>query len=538
MSSRLQLANLRYFSPVPRLERPPVVQVDVCVYGGTSAGIVAAVAARRMGKSVALAAFDEHLGGLSSGGLGATDIGNKAAIGGIAREFYRRLGAYYEHPDGEAWTFEPHVAAGIFRDMLAQADVPLCTHQQLMRVHKSGPRIDAIEMSDGTIYRARMFIDATYEGDLLAMAGVSYHVGREGNQVYRETLNGVHFGHPNHNFRAWVDPYRVEGDPASGLLPLVQDAAPLVQGHGDACVQAYNFRMCLTDVLANRIAFPRPADYDPFRYELLRRYIAAGQWEVMWLSTRMPNGKTDTNNAGAIATDHIGANHDWPDGSYTRREAIFQDHVSYTAGLFYFLQNDPRLPEAIRQEMSRWGLCADEFEASGGFPCQLYVREARRMIGGYVMTEHNCRHRRIVEDSVGLAAYTMDSHNCRRLVVGGRVINEGNVEVAPNQPYPISLRAITPRPQECSNLVVPVCLSASHIAFGSIRMEPVFMVLAESAAHVAAMAMDGGCGVAEVPYGPLREALAEAGQVLAWPAPGAIDESVTQKNPARLASPH
>ncbi|HEV7301148.1 MAG TPA: FAD-dependent oxidoreductase [Tepidisphaeraceae bacterium] len=517
MTSLTQLPNLRYFNPVPRLAAPPVIHVDVCVYGATAAGVVAAVAARRLGRTVALVAWDGHVGGLSSGGLGSTDYGKKDCIGGISREFYKRLGAYYEHPEGEAWAFEPKVAERIFRDMLDEADVQPRVDQHLVAVRKTGSRIDAIEMSDGTVYRASVFIDATYEGDLLAMAGVSYHVGREANTVYRETLNGIHFGHPNHNFRAFIDPYRVEGDPASGLIPLVQDAAPGEQGAGDACVQAYNFRMCLSDVPANRRPFPKPANYDAGRYELMRRYLAAGMWDVMWLTSRMPNGKTDTNNWGGIASDHIGANYRWPDGSYAEREAIFQDHVSYIAGLFYYLQNDESVPDHVRHEMGKWGLPLDEFEASGGFPSQLYVREARRMIGRTVVTEHHCRHMQKDTDAVGLATYMMDSHNCRRLVVGGRVLNEGNVEVPPEQPYSISVRAITPHAEQCSNLVVPVCLSASHIAFGSIRMEPVFMVLAQSSAHLAHLAIERRCDVVDVPYEQLQSELLAAGQVLQWP---------------------
>lgn len=491
-----------------------MIDADICVYGGTSAGVVAAVAAARAGLRVALACFDEHLGGLSSGGLGATDIGNKAAIGGISREFYRRLGEYYEKD--EAWTFEPSAAEQIFIDMLKEVHVAPRHHQHLVKVHKQGAHISAIEMSDGTLYRAKQFIDATYEGDLLAMAGVSYHVGREDNRVYHETLNGVHFGHPNHNFKAWVDPYVVEGNPASGLLPLIQNDASGIQGQGDRCVQAYNFRMCLTDVPDNRMPFPKPADYDPARYELLRRYIAAGAWDVMWLTIRMPNGKTDTNNYGAISSDHIGANYRWPEGTYEERETIFQDHVSYTAGLYYFLQNDDRLPDEVRRDMAKWGLCRDEFMATGGFPHQLYIREARRMIADAVMTEHECRGYRKVADSVGLAAYTMDSHNCRRIVVGGRVINEGNVEVPPTSPYAISYRAIIPKAGECVNLTVPVCLSASHIAYGSIRMEPVFMVLGQSAAVAAALSIKQRCGLQDLPYHLLRDALLSGGQVLNW----------------------
>ena len=310
----------------------------------------------------------------------------------------------------------------------------------------------------------------------------------------------------------------VEGDPASGLLPLVQDATAGSQGQGDRCLQAYNFRMCLTDVAANRLPFPRPLDYDPNRYELLRRYIEAGVWDLMWLTIRMPNGKTDTNNHGAIGTDHIGANFGFPDGSYAERERIFQDHVSYTAGLFFYLQNDLLVPQRIRDEMAKWGLCRDEFVETGGFPHQLYIREARRMVGQHVTTEHDCRGRRSAEDSVGLAAYTMDSHNCRRVVVGGRVINEGNVEVPPEKPYSISYGSIIPKKEQCTNLSVPVCLSASHIAYGSIRMEPVFMVLAESAAVAACIAISNQGDLQSVPYVELSAALREAEQILTWPA--------------------
>ena len=512
---RTQLPNLFYYRPQPRLQRPPTIETDVCVYGGTSAGVAATVAARRLGKAAALACFDGHVGGLSSGGLGATDIGNKDAIGGISREFYQRLGRYYEQD--EAWTFEPHVAERIFHDMLAEAGVEVRHYQHLAKVHKEGSRIVAIEMTDGTTYRARAFIDATYEGDLLAMAGVSYHVGREGCEVYKETLNGIHFGDRNHDFRAWIDPYVEPGNPASGLLPLIQDEPIGVQGRGDRCVQAYNFRMCLTDLAANRRPFPRPADYDPARYELLRRYIDAGCWETMWLTIRMPNGKTDTNNCGAIGTDHIGANYRWPEGSYEEREAIFQDHVAYTAGLFYFLQNDARLPDHVLDQMSQWGLPLDEFAVTGGFPHQLYIREARRMIGQHVTTEHDCRSQRVADDPIGLAAYTMDSHNCRRIVIDGRVVNEGNVEVPPYRPYGISYGSIVPKQAECTNLIVPVCLSASHIAYGSIRMEPVFMVLGQSAATAAVLAIDHASDVQAVDYSTVRELLIKNGQILKWP---------------------
>lgn len=534
MAERTQLPNLRYFQP-QTVTRRTEIETDLCIYGGTSAGVAAAVAGRRLGRSVALACFDDHVGGLSSGGLGATDIGNKAAIGGISREFYKRLGSFYEKD--EAWTFEPHAAERVFRDMLDEVGVQPRVHQHLVRVQKDGTRIVSIEMSDGTVYKAKQFVDATYEGDLLAMAGVSYHVGREDNRVYKETLNGIHFGHPNHNLRAWVDPYVVPGDRNSGLIPLVQEGDPGYQGQGDACVQAYNFRMCLTDVPENRLPFPKPADYDANRYELFRRYIETGNWNVLWLSVRMPNGKTDTNNWGGVASDHIGANFRYPDAGYEEREAIFQDHVGYTAGMFYFLQNDRRLPQYVRDDMAKWGLPKDEFVATGGFPHQLYVREARRMISDVVMTEHECRGYRTPEDSVGLAAYAMDSHNCRRLVVGGRVINEGNVEVAPTSPYSISYRSIIPTANQCTNLTVPVCLSSSHIAFGSIRMEPVFMVLAESAAVAASMAIENKCDLQKLPYGELRAALLQAKQILVWTPPAKVEPAKAEQPATKQAAP-
>jgi hypothetical protein len=488
-------------------------QTDLCIYGGTSAGVVAAVAAARLGKRVVLLSFDRHLGGLSAGGLGATDIGNKAAIGGIAREFYRRVGKCYGR--AENWTFEPHVAAKVFDDFIREADVPVRFEQRLKLVRKSKGRITEIVMEGGATYVAKAFVDATYEGDLMARAGVSYHVGREANSVYQETLNGVHFGHPNHNFKAWVDPYGRGG----ALLPGVQPFKPGFQGQGDRCVQAYNFRMCLTKVAGNKRPFPKPRGYDPMRYELLARYIQAGVWDVLGLTTRMPNGKTDTNNYGAFSSDNIGRNYRWPEGSYAERERIFQDHVTYQQGLMWFLCHDPRVPRAVRDEVNEWGLPKDEFVETGGWPHQLYVREARRMISDCVMTEHDCRGYRVVEDPVGLAAYQMDSHNCRRIVLDGRVINEGNVEVEPAAPYPISFRSIVPRRRECANLVVPVCLAASHIAYGSIRMEPVFMVLGHSAGVVAAMAVEEKLPVQRVEYRALQRQLRKEKQVLEWNKP-------------------
>ena len=449
------------------------VECDLCVFGGTSAGVIAAVQAVKLGKTVVVVEPGKHLGGLTAGGLGWTDIGNKAAIGGLSREFYRRLGQHYGKP--EAWTFEPSVAEREFNALLAEAKVPVHFQQRLATVRKDGARIVEIGMQTGDIFRAKMFIDATYEGDLMAKAGVGYFVGREANSIYGETLDGIRSATPKHQFTVPVDPYVKPGDPASGLLPLVQAVAFGNSGDGDKLVQAYNFRLCLTKNPANRRPIEPPTNYDPAKYELLGRYfdaLAAAQKPVMLKSflklDMVTADKTDINNNGPFSTDFIGMNYDYPDADYAMRERIFNEHLDYTKGLLTYLATSPRVPAAVRAEIQTWGLCRDEFPDTGGWPHQLYVREARRMIADYVMTEKNCRHGEVVSDSVGLAAYNMDSHNCRRLVRNGHVENEGDVQVPPMKPYPISYRAIVPKAGQCENLLVPVCLSASHIAYGSI----------------------------------------------------------------------
>ncbi len=491
---------------------------DVVIYGGTSAGVAAAVQTARMGRTAVIVHPGRHLGGLTSGGLGATDIGNKAAIGGIAREFYRRLGAHYGKE--EAWTFEPHVAENTYKAMIEEAHIPVIYDERLDLhggVQMDAGRLAAIVMESGLRIEGRVFIDATYEGDLMAKAGVAYHVGRESNATYAETLNGVQTQNAIfHQFECPIDPYVVEGDPSSGLLPGIQEGGPGEEGSGDHRVQAYNFRMCLTDDPENRMPFPKPERYDPLRYELLLRYLNAGHWTVMKLSSKMPNRKTDTNNKGAFATDNIGMNYEYPDGDYAVRERIFNEHKDYQQGLMWFLFNDPRVPEHVRNEMSPWGLPKDEFVDTGGWPHQLYVREARRMISDYVMTQHNCQGRATVYDAVGLAAYTMDSHHVQRYVKDGRVWNEGDVEVGGFPPYPIAYRSIRPKRAECVNLLVPVCLAASHIAYGSIRMEPVFMVLGQSAATAAALALEGETAVQDIDIARLQDRLRQDGQILEW----------------------
>lgn len=526
---------------------------DLIVYGGTSGGIAAAIQAKRMGKTVLLIEPSSRIGGLTTGGLGQTDIGNKQAIGGIAREFYEGIKKYYDNPEnwkfqtrqeyqdggqtrtekGEAamWTFEPSAALSVYKDFIQKEDVELVMNQKLDRtggVKKEAGKINSITMLSGEEYFGKVFIDATYEGDLMASAGVSYTIGRESNDVYKETLNGVHTkltdttmtGYParnqiNHNFVDGVDPYVVKGDPGSGLLPFIDPNGPGDYGAGDRKVQAYCFRMCLTDHPENRIPFEKPENYNEQDYELLLRNFEAGETGFPWINSKMPNRKTDTNNRTGFSTDFVGQNYDYPEASYEEREKIRERHRQYQKGLMWTLAYHPRMSEHIREEVSKWGTCKDEFAREDGWQQQLYVREARRMIGEYVMTQYNCEGLEVAQDAIGMGAYGMDSHNIQRYVTAdGFVKNEGNVEARVQAPYPISYRSIVPKRNECTNLLVPVCLSASHIAFGSIRMEPVFMVLGQSAATAASLAIDGNIPVQETPYEQLRPLLVEGKQVL------------------------
>jgi FAD-dependent oxidoreductase family protein len=517
---------------------------DVVVYGGTSGGVIAAVQAAAEGKSVVLIEPGSHLGGLTSGGLGATDIGNKGAIGGRSRDFYRRIADHYrkdeswvnegkddyskyrgyDAEDEFMWMFEPRVAEQIMNTLVAEANVPVVLGERLDLaggVGKEGTRIVLLRCESGREFRGGIFIDATYEGDLLALAGVSYTVGRESNSAYGETLNGVQTANAvYHTFDKPVSPYVVADDPNSGLLPGIDPTGPGEEGAGDNRVQAYNFRMCLTDAPENRIEFTKPAGYDSLVFEPLLRYFEAGYDDNLpWLPTRMPNRKTDTNNRQGFSTDFIGENYAFPEADYATREKIIDAHLEYQQGLMWTLANHPRVPEKVREEISRWGLAADEFAGNGNWPHQIYVREARRMVSSYVMSQHNCQGSELAEDPVGLAAYTMDSHHVQRYVTSdGLLKNEGDVQVGGFEPYPISYLSIVPQKNECTNLLVPVCLSASHIAFGSIRMEPVFMVLGQSAATAACIALDKGVAVQDIDYEELREKLLADGQYLDWDA--------------------
>ncbi|MSO23547.1 MAG: FAD-dependent oxidoreductase [Acidobacteria bacterium] len=525
------------------LGQQPDVECDIVVYGGTSAGVAAALQAARLGRSVVLIEPTARLGGLTTGGLGQTDIGNKRAIGGIARQFYQRIQGHYAqaeawrwqkretYRDGgqtqtdsnedAMWTFEPSAALKVYEAMARESKLSVVRGERLDRrngVLKQGPRIIRISMESGRRFRGRVFIDATYEGDLMATTKVSYTVGREANRVYGETLNGIQTRNSvEHQLKPQVDPFIRKGDASSGLLPGIDPSGPGNEGEGDPRVQAYCFRLCLTDHPDNRLPIEKPEGYRELDYELMFRNFEAGENEIPWIHSLMPNRKTDINNRNGFSSDFIGQNYQYPDGDYATRQRIVERHRLYQQGLMFTLAHHPRVPEHVRQEVSCWGLCKDEFAEGNGWQQQLYIREARRLVGSYVMTQHNCLGHERVLDSVGLAAYTMDSHNVQRHVTKeGHARNEGNIEVGGFPPYPISYRALIPRRNECTNLLVPVCLSTSHIAFGSIRMEPVFMVLGQSAATAAHLALGESLAVQDVDYSSLRKRLLSDGQILEW----------------------
>lgn len=487
--------------------------VDVCVYGGSSAGVMAAYTAKMNGKSVLLIEPGKHLGGLTAGGLGYTDIGNKYAVSGLARDYYRRIGSHYGK--FEQWIFEPHVAEDLFKEYIARAEAEVLYEHRLagIVVVKGAITSIQVEPSGGSgapqTIKAKVFIDCSYEGDLMAKAKVSYIVGRESNKDYNETYNGYHVM-PTHQFPDGIDPYREKGKPESGLLWGISPASPRETGSGDKMVQAYNFRICLSNDPANMILITRPDNYDSTRYELLVRLMEKQPdrpFNLILKPDLMPNGKTDINNNGPFSTDMIGMNYDYPEADYAKRAEIIRQHEDYTKGLLYFIATSKRLPPHLGAEMRKWGYPKDEYKDNGHWSHQPYIREARRMIGDYVMTQANCEGREVVKDGVGMAAYTMDSHNTQRLVINGMVKNEGDVQIGGFPPYPISYRSLIPKRTECTNLLVPVCLSATHIAYGSIRMEPVFMVLAQSSAVAACMAIDKKTAVQDVNVTQLQQRL-------------------------------
>ncbi len=487
--------------------------VDICIYGGSSAGVIAAYTAKKMGKSVILIEPSNRLGGLTTGGLGQTDIGNKYAVAGLSLDFYRRIGQHYGK--FEQWTFEPHVAKELFEQYIKEANIKVVYNYRLQSVSTEQGAIKAITIehsiqpnqSTNQIIKAKVFIDCTYEGDLMAKSGVSYFTGRESNSTYGETYNGVQFK-DKHQFPDGVDPYKIPGKKESGLLWGISNETLAPNGTGDKKIQTYNIRVCFTNNPSNRIPITQPDDYQPERYELLLRVLEKKPVKNIGGFTSiapMPNNKTDINNNGAFSTDMIGENWDYPEADYNKRIEIKKAHDNYVKGFFYFIGHDPRMPSYLRKEMLQWGYPKDEYTDNKNWTPQMYVRETRRMIGEYVMTQLNCEGKDVVKDGIGLAAYTMDSHNCQRLVVNGMVKNEGDVQVGGFDPYPIAYRSVIPKKKECTNLLVPVCLSASHIAYGSIRMEPVFMVLAQSSAVAACLSIDNNQAVQEVNIDQLQK---------------------------------
>ena len=518
-------------------------QYDICIYGETVAGISAAIQAARMGKSVVLISKNNHVGGTTTSGLTATDINRNQLVGGIAREFYQRIYTWYSNPaswrnqDREAffiashhrtftgkndslkkqWVYESHIAEQILKDMLHENKVEVLYNERLDLsddVAKQDNRIQKIRMESGLEIGAKVFVDATYEGDLMAKSGVSYVVGREGNEKYNETLNGIRPGDIIGNGEQSVDPYRIEGDPSSGLLPFLDSGLWGKPGDPDNRTQTYCYRLTLTNDPANRIELTKPAHFNPLWHELLIRELQLNPdrpLQKIVSLTPMPNKKTDSN-----FLNMFGNSYDYPEGDYATRARIEQEHKDYALGMLWVLKTDPRVPEPVRQELAEWGLAKDEFQDTDHFPYQIYVREARRMIGSFVMTEHHVAKDRTADapKPIGIGSYAMDSHYVSRFVdKEGRLRLEGGMYES-TSPYGISYDAMTPKATECTNLVVPVCLSASHVAYTSIRMEPTYMVLGQAAGAAAALSLDSGTSLQSVPYEELRQILVDSGQIM------------------------
>jgi hypothetical protein len=519
---------------------------DIIVYGGTSCAVTAAVQAAQMGRSVILVSPDKHLGGLSSSGLGFTDTGNKEVIGGLSRKFYQLIYDHYDKPeswnwqkkseygnkgqgnpaiDGDKrtmWIFEPHAAEEAFEKMISGAKIKVFREEWLYRetgVTMENGSIVSIKTLSGKVFAAKVFIDATYEGDLMAASGVKYTVGRESNSIYNETWNGVQAGvfHHGHYFKDKIDPYKTVGVPSSGLLPRISPETIAPNGSGDKKIQAYCYRLCLTQLPGNKLPITKPHGYDSSQYELLARLSEARWNEFFGKYDPIPNFKTDVNNHGPLSFDNIGMNWDYPDATYERRKEILSEHQLYQKGLLYFMATDLRIPKEVRETMNKWGFAKDEFTENANWPYIIYVREARRMIGEYVMTENDVSGKKNVPAAIGMGSYTMDSHNVQRYVTAeGFVQNEGDIGVKADRPYQIDLGAILPKREQCKNLIVPVCVSSSHIAFGSIRMEPVFMILGQSAATLASIAVEKKKSIYDIPYNDLKARLLKDGQILEY----------------------
>jgi hypothetical protein len=519
---------------------------DVVFYGATAAGVMGAIQAHRSGLKTVVISPSERIGGMTTGGLGATDFGSKTSVSGLAKEFYQRIYETYlepsrwvhetrdefvmRHPDTVSedlkmqWFFEPKVALEVLEKMLAETGVEIWKGVDLAEggVLKSGNTITGLRLSDGRELQGKMFVDTSYEGDLMAAAGVPYVTGREANSEFHEELNGIRVN--DRKKTGSISPFIIPGDRSSGLLPLVEGKRPGADGEGDHRVQAYNYRMCLTDAEVNRRPVEKPANYDPKLYELAARWILAHPKATLGKSlfklTPMPNRKTDSNNQGPFSTDFVGMSYDYAEADRGRREEVARAHRDYIQGFLWFLGNDPRIPASLRAEVSRWGLPKDEFEKNGNWPTQLYVREARRMRGGYVVSQSDAEKKTVAEDPVALAAYAMDSHSVSRFVDEDGLLSIEGAFWRGVKPFGISYKAIIPQAEHCANLLVPVCLSSTHAAYGSIRMEPVFMMLSQAAALAAALAVNDAVPVQSVNYDKLRKNLDDAGLVYEWRSSG------------------
>jgi hypothetical protein len=533
MRTFIAIAGLAALFAVPGWSQ---TERDLVVYGGTAGGIMTAVSAAREGLKVTLLEPGSHLGGMATGGLSRTDFGKKDVIGGYPLEFYWRVGEKYDlarYAQGLAWYYEPHVGEQVFIEMLRDAKVEVLLHHRLREhngVSKAGGKVVSLTTENGSVYSAKIFADCSYEGDLMAQAGVSYTWGRESSAKYGESLAGVRDHTPKHQFLVPVNGY----DEAHHLLPEISSLPKGEVGAADKKVQSYNFRMILTDNPANRLPFPKPANYDPKRYELLARLIAAKikktgktpELPEFMLIARIPNGKADFNNNGPFSTDFIGHSWNYPEGSYAEKKRIWDEHIRYTQGFFYFMGHDPRVPKQLRDDMNAWGFPKDEFTDLNHWPHQLYIREARRMVGDFVMTQKDLQTELTKPDAIGMGSYNSDSHNIQRVVTAnGDVENEGDMQVGV-KPYQIPYRVMLPKPNEVTNLLVPVCFSASHVAYSSVRMEPQYMILGEAAGVAAAMSIREGKAVQAVNTHELSETLLKQGAVLEYhpsrPAPPSI----------------
>jgi len=496
---------------------------DLVVYGGTAGGVATAVAGARHGLSTVLLEPGNHVGGMVTGGLSGTDVGRIEVIGGMALEFYWRAGRHYQverHLQQLAWMPEPGAGERIMRQMLADAKVTVLYKHRLVEkkgVIKQGPRIAEVVMENGARFAGKVFADCSYEGDLMAQAGVSYTFGREGVSQYGESLAGVRAHTASHQFAVDIPAKDEDGK----LLPEVSSEPRGEPGSADKRIQAYNFRVIASNVPENRVPWPKPAGYDPKRYELLARYLPAmtkymGRpltFNEVSLFRVIPNGKADINNRGGFSSDYIGRNYKYPDGTYAERAQIWQEHIDYQQGFYYFLANDPRVPRELQEEVRQWGLAKDEFTDTGNWPNQLYVREARRMVGDFVATQKDLQTERTKPDVIGMGSYNSDSHNVQRHVSEtGIVLNEGDVQV-PVQPYQIPYRVMLPKRAEAENLVVPVCFSASHIAYSSLRMEPQYMIIGHAAGVASALAVQKGVAVQSVPVDELQKVLLAEGGI-------------------------